>query len=144
MSMEILVETKNEVLGDAVFWRGPAERIDEIRNIAARQTARLVAKDGKKRVCGMWHVSAITAATAPEQAPKGLADDKPHWDEPDPLYADAIAMARRGNGITVCEVQTHFRIGYSRAARMVEQMEAEDIVAPAEPGGHHALKAIAQ
>lgn len=57
--MEILVETKNEILGDGVFWRGPAERIKEIRNIPAREMAKLVAQDGVKRVLGMWHVSAV-------------------------------------------------------------------------------------
>lgn len=57
--MEIVVETKNEIFGDGVFWRGPAERVGEIRNIPARETAKLVAKDGNPRVCGMWHVSAL-------------------------------------------------------------------------------------
>lgn len=60
--MEILVEVKNEILGDSVFWRGPAEKVSEIRNIPARQTAEAVAKDGQKRVCGMWHVSAVPNA----------------------------------------------------------------------------------
>lgn len=57
-NMEIVVEYKSTVLGPGVFWRGPAERVGEIHNIPARETARLVAKDGKPRVCGMWHVSA--------------------------------------------------------------------------------------
>lgn len=57
--MEIVVEVKNEILGDSVFWRGEAEKIAEIRNVVARETAEAVAKDGKKRVCGMWHVSAV-------------------------------------------------------------------------------------
>lgn len=55
--MNILVEVKNEILGDSIFWQGPPERIAEIRNIPARETAKLVALDGEKRVCGMWHVS---------------------------------------------------------------------------------------
>lgn len=58
--MEILVEVKNEILGDSVFWRGPADEISEIRNIPARETARAVARDGRKRICGMWHVSVVT------------------------------------------------------------------------------------
>ena len=60
--MEILVEVKNEILGYSVFWRGQAEKIAEIRNIPARRTAEAVAKDGKTRVCGMWHVSAVPNA----------------------------------------------------------------------------------
>lgn len=58
-TMEIIVEVKNEILGDSVFWRGPAENIEEIRNIPARETAKAVAMDGQKRVLGMWHVSAV-------------------------------------------------------------------------------------
>jgi len=55
---EIVVECKNEILGDSTFWRGPPHRIGDIRNIPARQTAMLVAKDGKTRQHGMWHVRA--------------------------------------------------------------------------------------
>lgn len=54
----IRVEVKNEVLGDSVFWEGPTNQVHLIRNIPARMTAELVAKDGMARVCGMWHVSA--------------------------------------------------------------------------------------
>jgi hypothetical protein len=52
----VVVEVKNEILGDSVFWRGPATAIGGIHNIPARETAALVVKDGKARVCGMWHV----------------------------------------------------------------------------------------
>lgn len=52
----VVVEVKNEILGDSEFWRGPEDRISTIRNIPARQTAQLVVKDGKARKCGMWHV----------------------------------------------------------------------------------------
>lgn len=58
--MRIKVEVKNEILGDSVFWEGPADRVEEIRNIPARETAKLVVQDGRNRVCGMWHVSALT------------------------------------------------------------------------------------
>lgn len=58
------VEYQSEVLGGGVFWQGPVSEISKIRNIPARQTAALVARDGKSRVAGMWRVSkASTAAT---------------------------------------------------------------------------------
>ncbi len=60
--MEIIVEVKSDILGDSIFWRGASEHIKEIRNIPARETAKLVAKDGKKRVCGMWHISALVTS----------------------------------------------------------------------------------
>ena len=61
--MEIIVEYKSTVLGPGVFWRGPAERVGEIHNIPARETARLVAKAGKfgtvqtRRAMKLWRTS---------------------------------------------------------------------------------------
>jgi len=52
----IIVEVKNAILGDSVFWHGREENISEIRNIPARMVAEKVVKDGKSRVSGMWHV----------------------------------------------------------------------------------------
>lgn len=66
--MRIRVEVKNKILGDSVFWEGEAERVGEIRNIPARETAKLVAKDGQARTSGMWHVSALTDAGEPVTA----------------------------------------------------------------------------
>lgn len=53
----IRVEVKNEILGDGLFWEGAVENIQQIPNHPARETAKLVAQDGRPRVCGMWHVS---------------------------------------------------------------------------------------
>lgn len=61
MIVEIVVEVKNAILGDSEFWRGPPSRVHEIRNIPARETAKMVAQDGLPRVSGMWHVSAQEA-----------------------------------------------------------------------------------
>jgi hypothetical protein len=55
----IRVEVKNEILGKSVFWEGLASDVTQIRNVPARETAKLVARDGTNRVCGMWHVFAI-------------------------------------------------------------------------------------
>ncbi len=58
----IIVEVKNVILGDSEFWRGPEERISEIRNIPARMAAEKVIKDGQPRVSGMWYVRQELAA----------------------------------------------------------------------------------
>lgn len=60
MGLRIRVEVRNEILGDSVFWEGDAQDIHEIRNVAARQTAMLVANDRMPRKCGMWYVFAIS------------------------------------------------------------------------------------
>ena len=61
----IIVEVKNEILGDSEFWCGDESDISQIRNIPARMTAEQVVKDGKPKVCGMWHVR--QELTAPER-----------------------------------------------------------------------------
>lgn len=52
----IVVEVRNEFLGDGVFWKGPASKYKEIKNLVARNLAKWVAQDGKSRSDGMWHV----------------------------------------------------------------------------------------
>jgi len=55
----IIVEVKNEILGNSIFWAGDENNISEIRNIIAKNLAVLVSKDGKSRSSGMWFVRAV-------------------------------------------------------------------------------------
>ena len=57
--MKIIVTYENAIFGNGLHWEGDATKIHEIPNIPARLTAEKVVKDGKKRVCGMWHVSVV-------------------------------------------------------------------------------------
>lgn len=52
----IIVEFHSEVLGNGEFWRGPANKVAEIRNVVARELAQYVSLDGKARTVGMWTV----------------------------------------------------------------------------------------
>jgi len=60
--MIIKVEVKNDLLGDSIFWEGDSKNIDQIRNIPARNLAKIVARDGVSRKNGMWIVSEIKGA----------------------------------------------------------------------------------
>ncbi len=48
----------------------------------------------------------------------------------DELYAQAVAEVRRSGRASVSLLQRRLRIGYSRAARLIEQMEADGVVGP--------------
>ncbi|MCF7696338.1 cell division protein FtsK [Mycetohabitans sp. B2] len=48
--------------------------------------------------------------------------------EADPLYDEAVAFVLRSRRASISSVQRQLRIGYNRAARLVEQMEAAGLV----------------
>ena len=50
----------------------------------------------------------------------------------DELYDDAVALVLEQRTASVSMLQRKFRIGYSRAARIVDQMEARGVVGPSE------------
>ncbi|WP_258240372.1 DNA translocase FtsK [Pseudidiomarina homiensis] len=55
--------------------------------------------------------------------------------ESDPLYDEAVAFVTETQRVSVSSVQRKFRIGYNRAARIVEQMEHSGVVSSAASNG---------
>ncbi|MBQ1384659.1 MAG: DNA translocase FtsK, partial [Firmicutes bacterium] len=53
-------------------------------------------------------------------------------DEDDELLADAIDTVVRSETASVSSLQRRFRIGYNRAARLIDLMEERGIVGPAD------------
>ena len=64
--------------------------------------------------------------------------------ESDPLYDQAVAIVIKTRKASISSVQRHLRIGYNRAARLIEQMETAGLVSPAEHNGNRSVLAPAQ
>ncbi|CAM3973665.1 DNA translocase FtsK [Pseudoalteromonas byunsanensis] len=61
-------------------------------------------------------------------------------DESDPLYDEAVGFVIESGKVSVSSVQRKLRVGYNRAARLVEQMEASGVVsAPGHNGAREVL-----
>lgn len=56
-------------------------------------------------------------------------------DDPDPLYDEAVAFVRESNRASISAVQRKLKVGYNRAARMIERMEIEGVVTPMSSNG---------
>ncbi|KFZ31896.1 cell division protein FtsK [Pseudidiomarina salinarum] len=60
-------------------------------------------------------------------------------DESDALYDEAVAFVTETRRVSISSVQRKFRIGYNRAARIVEQMEMSGVVSNA---GHNGQREV--
>lgn len=61
--------------------------------------------------------------------------------ESDPLYDEAVAFVTETQRVSVSSVQRKFRIGYNRAARIVEQMQVSGVVTSAGNNGQREVLA---
>jgi len=64
--------------------------------------------------------------------------------EADPLYDQAVEIVLKSRRASISLVQRHLRIGYNRAARLVEQMERAGIVSPMQSNGNREVIAPAR
>jgi S-DNA-T family DNA segregation ATPase FtsK/SpoIIIE len=56
--------------------------------------------------------------------------------EADPLYGQAVEIVLKSRRASISLVQRHLRIGYNRAARLIEQMERAGLVSTMQPNGN--------
>ncbi len=140
----------NEIGNITRFWRGQMTEEDLItasRPALASQPGGGISSDGGSR---NESGSVIMRSSTPKQV-SGARQATAFWDDDededdsaddgdelsdgeDELYDQAVEMVRRLNKASVSLLQRRLRIGYTRAARLIDTMEERGIVGPATEG----------
>ena len=90
-----------------------------------------VSDDEVERVCDYCREQAepdyIDAVTADSSEGEGVSDE-----DRDELFGDAVEICIANGKASTSMIQRHLKIGYNRAARIVDQMEACGVIGPAD------------
>jgi S-DNA-T family DNA segregation ATPase FtsK/SpoIIIE len=78
----------------------------------------------------------LEGGVAEEGAEGGAAEGGSGGGEADALYDQAVAVVLKNRRASISLVQRHLRIGYNRAARLLEQMEQSGLVSSMQSNGN--------
>ncbi len=84
---------------------------------------------------GPQYLDGILDAGGNGQGEEGVSVDGADA-EADPMYDQAVAVVLKTRRPSISLVQRHLRIGYNRAARLIEQMERAGLVSPMQTNGN--------
>jgi len=100
-----------------------------------------------QRLVDTWRVAAINATAQPTPLSNERVDDLPggvplrqasFWEEgddpkADPLLDEAVDLVRREGRASTTMLQRRMRIGYTRAARLMDALEDKGVIGPPQP-----------
>ncbi|HEX8988699.1 MAG TPA: FtsK/SpoIIIE domain-containing protein, partial [Rhodocyclaceae bacterium] len=94
-----------------------------------------------KKVGKPEYVKDVLSAPPSEPTDAGGAGDAGGDAEADPMYDQAVDVVLKTRRPSISLVQRHLRIGYNRAARMIEAMEKAGLVSPMNGAGNREVLA---
>jgi len=67
---------------------------------------------------------------APPAEDGGVSEDEPSSEDQDPQYEEAIRLVLQMGKASTSTLQSHLRLGYGRAARILDMMQRDGIIGP--------------
>lgn len=100
----------------------------------ADQEVHSVVNDWKQRAEPQYDESILQASSPDMGGSFGLGGEEGSG-EADPLYDEAVRIVTESRRASISNIQRRLKIGYNRAARLVEEMEAAGIVSAMQTNG---------
>ena len=85
------------------------------------------------------YVEGILDGPENAEGSEDLLSGGPGGGEKDPLYDQAVEVVLKSRRASISLVQRHLRIGYNRAARLIEEMERAGMVTPMQSNGNREI-----
>ena len=112
-------------------------------SIPQRVHGAFVGDDEVQRVADDWrqrgkadYLEDVTKEEGAVSGMPGIASDEDQDGERDELYDEAVAFVAQSRRASISAVQRRLRIGYNRAARMIETMEESGVLSPMASNGN--------
>ncbi|HET7158498.1 MAG TPA: FtsK/SpoIIIE domain-containing protein, partial [Burkholderiales bacterium] len=99
--------------------------------------------DYLKTLAKPQYIDSVLEGPADDEEGDGLLEGGLADAESDPLYDQAVAIVLKTRRASISLVQRHLRIGYNRAARLIEQMERSGMVSAMQTNGNREVLAPA-
>jgi len=112
-------------------------------SIPQRVHGAFVGDDEVQRVADDWrqrgtadYLDEVTKEEGAVSGMPGIASEDESEGEKDELYDEAVAFVAQSRRASISAVQRRLRIGYNRAARMIETMEESGVLSPMASNGN--------
>ena len=114
--------------GDMLFLPPGSSRLTRVHGA-------LVTENEINRVVDFWKRQATpeydqSFLIAPPSEEEAATEGEPGSDEQDPMYEDAVRLVLQMGKASTSTLQRHLRLGYGRAARILDMMQRDGIIGP--------------
>ena len=128
---------------EKLLGKGDMLYLDPGTSIPQRVHGAFVGDDEVQRVADDWrqrgkadYLEDVTKEEGAVSGMPGIASDEDQDGEKDELYDEAVAFVAQSRRASISAVQRRLRIGYNRAARMIETMEESGVLSPMASNGN--------
>ncbi len=114
--------------GDMLFLPPGSSRLTRLHGAFVTETEISLVTDFWKKQAAPEYDQSFLIAPPSEDGP--AAEGEPGSDEQDPMYEEAVRLVLQMGKASTSTLQRHLRLGYGRAARILDMMQRDGIIGP--------------